>query len=165
MPSKAAKKARRRQSVDRSERVGPTPETEAKLKPDPFNVLVQMDLLDSAERDAGLEIRAIWYAVTGGLLVRAGERSSHRSGDGMSDKLAEAHAQVYVPWCDHWGGLVEQVIDLVVDAILPAGVGLNLRSAAALGVEPRREHLGNIPFMLQDYARRRRVMGQRLKAA
>lgn len=145
MPSKAEKRARRR-AVDRSERVGPTPETKAKLRPDPFNVMVQRGMLDTAQRDAGLEIRAIWYAVTGGLLAKAGERSSHRSGDGMSDELAAAHALVYVPWCAKWGRAVADVIDLVVDAIAP-------------------DNPQHIALMLADYSRRKRVAARDALAA
>ncbi len=137
MPTKSQKRARRRQAVDRSERVGPTPETAAKLIPDPFNVLVERGLLDTAQRDAGLEIRAIWYAITGGLLPKAGERSSHRSGEGMSEELASTHALVYVPWCAKWGRAVADVIDLVVDAIAP-------------------DSPAHVALALADYARRRR---------
>lgn len=143
----AKRKAKRRAPVNREERVGPTPETLAKLVPDPFAVLVEKGLLDTAQRDAGLEIRAIWYAITGGLLPQAGERASRRSGDGMSDKLAEAHAFIYLPWARYWGRLIEDVIDLVVDARLELQSGPNIAS------------------MLADYAKRRRMFGRMGKAA
>jgi hypothetical protein len=130
-----ARKAARRQA----EETGPTPETRAKLRPDPFNVLVQHGVLDTAERDAGLEVRALWYAVTGPLVPRARDFAViRRAGDGMSDELGEIHAQVYRPWCHDWGRAVADVIDLVVDAQMPADV--------------RR-----LQLMLRDYARRSRA--------
>ncbi len=138
MPSKAAKKARRRQSVDRSERVGPTPETAAKLKPDPFNLMVERGYLDTAQRDAGLEIRSIYMAVVGALMPRGGDLSSARSGSGMPTVLAAAHAQRYVPWCQRWNRGVEMVIGLVVDAEPPM-------SGQAVSI------------MLTDYAKRMRA--------
>lgn len=148
---KRRKSSRGRVSAIDREVVGATPETLAKLQDDPFAVLVTLGMLDTAQRDAGLEIRAIWYAITGNLLPKCGERSQTRSGDGMSDRLAWAHALVYLPWARYWGRLIEEVIDLVVDAQLP-------EQAAT------RADLGNLFEMLEDYARRRRGMG-RLRAA
>ena len=65
----------------------------------------------------------------------------------MSEKLAQAHALVYLPWARYWGRLIEEVIDLVVDARIP--------DQAAT-----RADLGNLGEMLEDYARRRRGMGR-----
>lgn len=167
--TKAARRREKRKPVDRAERIGPTPETAAKLEPDAFDVLVRLGILDTAQRDAGLEIRAIWYAITGSLLARAGERSGTRSGNGMSDTLAVAHALVYVPWCDRWGRAVADVIDLVVDARLEGETlaritDLLMLEKAAGSEGDRREYSGRLGLMLTDYARRRRAM-PRLKAA
>ena len=151
MARKQRKSSRGRVSAIDREVVGPTPETLAKLQADPFNVLVILGMLDTAQRDAGLEIRAIWYAITGRLMAKCGERSPTRGGDGMSEKLAQAHALVYLPWARYWGRLIEEVIDLVVDARIP--------DQAAT-----RADLGNLGEMLEDYARRRRRMG-RLRVA
>lgn len=163
------RRGKRRERVVRDDRVGPTPETEAKLIPDPFNVLVQHGLLDTAQRDAGLEVRAIWYAITGGLMPKAGERSSARSGDGMSEELALAHANVYLPWCMYWGRLVEEVIDLVVDAQLPAACGYEMRFASIQAlpftIDDLRPAVANIGSMLEDYAKRRRTYGRMKRAA
>ena len=159
------RKSKRRDPVIRDDRVGPTPETQAKLVPDPFHVLVEMGLLDTAQRDAGLEIRAIWYAITGNLMPKAGERSSQRSGDGMSDALATAHARVYLPWCQYWGRLVEEVIDLVVDAQLPSMVLAEIRVARFTGAKPDLSDIANISSMLADYAKRRRAAARMGEAA
>lgn len=161
----AKRKGKRRDPVKRDDRVGPTPETAAKLVPDPFNVLVEMGLLDTAQRDAGLEIRAIWYAVTGGLMPKAAERSSARSGDGMSDELAHAHAQTYLPWCTYWGRQVEEVIDLVVNATLPVAVDLQLKLCQVFEEAPTPERTGNLGPMLTDYALRRRARPSLKRAA
>jgi hypothetical protein len=135
-PRTRRRRGGRRRGFAGADRVGATPETLAKLKPDPFSLLVEHGVLDSAERDAGLEIRALWYAITGPLVPRASDLTGvSGGGDGMSDYLAEIHAQVYRPWCHDWGRAVADVIDLVVDAQMPAEVG-------------------RLQRMLRDYARR-----------
>lgn len=141
MASKKAKKlaqAKRREAVKASDRVGPTPETLAKLKPDPFNEMVKAKILDDAQRDAGLEIRAVYMAVIGPLMPRGGNMLSTRGGRDMPPVLAAAHAQRYQPWCDKWKRGVEMVIGLVVDAHPP-------QSQRAASV------------MLRDYAKRMRI--------
>lgn len=159
------RRSKRRDPVIRDDRVGPTPETQAKLVPDPFNVLIEMGMLDTAQRDAGLEIRAIWRAITGTLAAKTGNLSDTRSGGGMSDALAAAHARVYLPWCQYWGRLVEETIDLVVDAQLPAAVLAQLRLAHITGAKPDLSDIANISSMLADYAKRRRAAARMGEAA
>lgn len=135
MPSKAAKKARRRQSVDRSERVGPTPETAAKRRPDGLNVMAERGWNDGArlrrltedELAAAVEIRNIWNVIGNPLAARSGGLGRMMAGEdkvdrplspvdtAMSAHLAAAHAQRYVPWNSKWGAQCGLVLDVVVD--------------------------------------------------
>lgn len=158
MPSKAAKKARRRQSVDRSERVGPTPETEAKRRPDGLNVMAERGWNDGAclrrltedELAAALEIRDVWSVIGNPLAARSGglgrmmagqdrvDRPLTTAGPTMPAHLAAAHAQRYVPWNSKWGAQCGLVLDVVVD-----GYGT--------------EHPNVVQRLLADYAKRMRV--------
>lgn len=141
--------------IDRDQ-LGPTPETKAKLKPDPLNVLAEigwqvglgkMRRLDSAELDAGLSIREIYRCVTAPLMPKSGGLDGARGGGCyMSEDMAAEHALVYMPWCAEHGRLVRHVIDLVWEATLTAEPALLAR-------------------MLRDYARRARSVARQAKAA
>jgi hypothetical protein len=61
----------RREPVNREERIEPTPETLAKLRPDPIHVLFDKGILTSEQTDAVAEIRAIYFAIVGSLFTRA----------------------------------------------------------------------------------------------
>lgn len=171
--SKAKKLAKRREAVEKAARSGPTPETAAKLKPDPFNELVRRHILDGAQKRAGLEIRAVFLAVTSGVGCKSIEMGGVRGGSGeMSKEMADAHHERYLPWCERWGRSVADVIDLVVDAIVPSSLALAISTH---GAEAQRETAddqsralaaGIVGRMLADYARRQRnATGKRERAA
>jgi hypothetical protein len=158
--SKGQRAKARRDAVRKDDRVGATPETLAKLKPDPFNLLVERGVLDTAQRDAGLEINAIYAAITSFNRIKGGLGGT-RGHEDMSDALAEAHAQIYVPWCHHWGRRVEHVIDLVYDRLMPEEIAINLAMLASRGgsvTQANRDELAGLAGrMLTDYARRVRA--------
>ena len=82
------------------------------------------------------------------------------------------HAEHYKPWCERWGRSVADVIDLVVDAIVPPSLALAISTH---GAEAQRETAddqsralaaGLVGRMLADYARRQRnATGKRERAA
>ena len=53
----------RRRPVQKSERFGATPETAAKLRPDPLQVLMRTANMGPAEERAAAEIRSVYLAV------------------------------------------------------------------------------------------------------
>jgi hypothetical protein len=61
----------KREPVRREERIEPTPETLAKLQPDPIHVLFDKGILTSEQTDAVVEIRSIYFAIVGSLFTRA----------------------------------------------------------------------------------------------
>lgn len=152
-PTKARKAAARRQRVEAASRSGPTPETARKLKPDPFNELCGRHILDGAQQRAGLEIRAIYRAVTAGVACRGGEMGGVRGGSGdMPAALAIARHERYLPWCNRWGhAVVEDVIDLVVNAVMPMGLAFGIEQAAKAGRDYDGGYIGRA---LADYTRR-----------
>lgn len=94
----------------KEEYLGPTPETLAKLVPDPLEILL-VDCDVALERAAS-EIRAIYLAVCAKLMGGLGGGS----GKPMSDFVAWAHAETYLPWARGLHRLtMEAVIDIVVD--------------------------------------------------
>lgn len=106
--------------------IGATPETLAKLRPDPLLALLSAfgqagDMVGQSalERSAD-EIRAVYLAVCGMLM--AGVGGAHRYGQGPGGRreipafLAWVHAQTYLPWAHaHPRATLEAVIGLVVD--------------------------------------------------
>lgn len=100
---------------------GPTPETRAKLTPDPLLALLESyGGGDAALEMAAEEIRAVYHAVCGMLMAGIGERYRHGRARGgrreMPSFLAWAHAQTYLPWADGTQpATLAAVIDLVVD--------------------------------------------------
>jgi hypothetical protein len=115
---------RKRPAVIREERWGPTPETLAKIQPDPLALLLDSDeareCLCGKTRleSAAEEIRAVYMAVTRTVMCKL---PSANGGGGRSpeipDALAWAHLHTYMPWANHWGHsrVLEAVIDVVVD--------------------------------------------------
>lgn len=115
MPSKAAKKARRRQSVDRSERVGPTPETTAKLIPCPIQEMYRLGMIDTAAKNAAIELAGIYVAVYGKQMAGARGEGGHHV---LSAEIAWKHAHRFLPWSRRWASIkfcrLANVIDVVV---------------------------------------------------
>ena len=98
--------------------VPPTPETVAKLGPDPLRVLVDQGLIDSDGERAAHQIRVVYLAVTRAVLAMA-----HPPGDDpargryeMPDDMARAYTDLYKPWVAAQGpAVVDAVLTLVVD--------------------------------------------------
>ena len=116
--SKAERRAaKRRAAVERADRVGPTPETLAKLQPDPLVAMHDAGLIDDAERDGALEIRRVYMAIVGAMVCKArgvGGRAV------MSPEIAWIHRNRYLPWAAHWSGRALAVlIDMIVDGVPP----------------------------------------------
>lgn len=106
--------------------IGATPETLAKLRPDPLLALLSGfgqagdTVGQSALERSADEIRAVYLAVCGMLM--AGVGGTHRYGQGPGGKreipafLAWVHAQTYLPWAHaHPRATLEAVIEVVVD--------------------------------------------------
>lgn len=119
-------KKRRGRPARADDCIAATPETLAKLRPDPLLALLSAfeqvgDAVgNSALERAADEIRAIYLAVCGMLM--AGVGGAHRYGQGPGGRreipafLAWAHAQTYIPWAQyHPRGTLEAAIGLVVD--------------------------------------------------
>lgn len=131
----AAKRRRGRPSV-REERTEATPETLAKLEPDPLQALLEAHAgreMVELERAAD-EIRAVFFAVCRAVMRKPASYGDHlpRSRGDMSEHLARAHTQTYLPWAqDQYPRVMEACIDLIVDRrpIYPA---FNLEVLVAL---------------------------------
>lgn len=114
-------KKRRGRPARQCDAVGPTPETLAKLRPDPLLALLSTyGEGDGALERAADEIRAIYLAVCGMLMAGIGGRHGYgRARGGRRDIppfLAWAHSETYLPWADGARrATLEAVIDLVVD--------------------------------------------------
>lgn len=106
--------------------IGATPETLAKLRPDPLLALLSAfgqvgDAVgNSALERAADEVRAVYLAVCGMLM--AGIGGAHRYGQGPGGRreippfLAWAHAETYLPWAHAYPrATFDAVIGLVVD--------------------------------------------------
>lgn len=146
-------KTKRGRPARHHDRISPTPETLAKLRPDPLLALLQSlgegadQIGESALEHAADEIRAVYLAVCGMLM--AGVGGGHRYGQGPGGRreippfLAWVHAETYRPWAN---GLrratLQAVIDLVVDRhVIHPGL------------------TGAVAGALEDYARRMRARG------
>jgi hypothetical protein len=119
-------KKRRGRTARAHDCIGATPETLAKLRPDPLLALlsgfgqVGDAVGHSALEHAADEIRAVYLAVCGMLMASIG--GGHRYGQGPGGRreipafLAWAHAETYLPWADaHPRATFEAAIGLVVD--------------------------------------------------
>lgn len=133
------KKGRRlRIAVITEERIGPTPETLAKLVRDPLAVLLERGQLDEGQVDAAIEIREVYGAVTGGCRVHAAALNGRYHG-GMSDRVAWIHNHRYLPWIRECG---KHPARLVLDLVW-------------FNQEPRQaNHVPVIAYALTDYRKR-----------
>jgi hypothetical protein len=122
---------RRRERVVAADRVEPTPETAAKLRPDALEVWNRIGRLTDDDVDAAIELRGCYLAVCAQLMWK--ERGDVQTSGGsryeISDWHAAQHAQVYVPWAARWGPVVARVHDLALDGVEPAGVWQAVRQA------------------------------------
>jgi hypothetical protein len=129
--TKAQRKAQqRRAAVDRSERVGPTPETAAKLVPDPLAELLRMGLIDTGTKNAALEMAEVYIAVYGAQMPGARGAGGHPK---ISDRIAWIHKHRYLPWARKWAKVRLKALPLqpaVVDLVV-AGRGVALAEVAA----------------------------------
>lgn len=99
------------------ERIGPTPETQAKLEPDPLGDMVAAGLIDSAGERAAQEIFKVYQAVCGCVMRQSRPLGPYTPGVfDMPDEIAKAHVLRYLPWARATRRqTVVSVIDLVVD--------------------------------------------------
>lgn len=125
MVRKTSKK-RRGRAARSYDGIGATPETLAKLRPDPLLALLSAfgqvgDAVgNSALEHAADEIRAVYLAVCG--MMMAGVGGAHRYGQGPGGRreippfLAWAHAETYRPWATAQPrATLEAAVGLVVD--------------------------------------------------
>ena len=110
-------KARAAAQVLAAERVGPTRQTAAKVKPCPIRRMHGVGQIDDDQRDAALEIALVHEAISGRLRA-AGLRE--RGGGEISDKIAEIHKQRYLPWVRSVSPVCAAVVrDVAVAGLLP----------------------------------------------
>lgn len=112
---------RRGRGSRREEDGGPTPETLAKLRPDPLLALLQAQGDgDGALERAADEIRAVYLAVCGMMMAGVGGRHGYgRTRHGhreMPSYLAWVHRETYLPWANGQARTtLEATIGLIVD--------------------------------------------------
>lgn len=113
----AKTKWRRRDRVCCEERIQATPETMAKLQPDPLLALVRgIGRGDVVLESAADEIRAVYMAVVRGLMRKGGLREDRGGMPDIPPFLAWAHAETYLPWARaQLRQTMQAVIDVVVD--------------------------------------------------
>ncbi len=110
-------KARAAAQVLAAERIGPTRQTAAKVKPCPVRRMHGIGQINDSQRDAALEIALVHDAIAGRLRA-AGLRE--RGGGEISDKLAEIHKQRYLPWVRSVSVACAAVVhDIAVAGLLP----------------------------------------------
>lgn len=127
-----------RLAVHTEERIGPTPETLAKLKPDPLAVMLQRGQIEEGQVDAAIEIREVYGAIVGGCSARANDLNRGGHG-GISDRIAWLHSNRYLPWIRECGKHPARlVLDLVWFGQPPA----------------KGQHIPVIAYALADYRRR-----------
>lgn len=138
---RAKQQARQRNKQDRTgaarridvspEGIGATPETRAKLEADPLHGMAVAGMIDSAAERAAEEIKCVFMAICRDVIGKTMRHGMYARGKfEISDDLAHAHADRYLPWCRaNRRQIVEATIDLVVDRKLP-GSGLVLAAVA-----------------------------------
>jgi hypothetical protein len=106
----------RREPVIREERVEPTPETVAKLVPDPVHVLFDKGILTSDQTDAVAEIRAIYFAIVGSLFTRAKDyRRMGYSKPELPGWVNDLYGN-YRDWCAQMGPFrLPIIMDTIID--------------------------------------------------
>lgn len=120
------------------ERLRPTRQTEARLLRCPVATLVESGALSVEQGRASEEIHEVYVGILGGLLSHAAlsERKERGKGD-MAERLADRHANHYLPWATYLGGrspfrdlpavigtcqpALELTIDVVIDGATLAG--------------------------------------------
>tara|TARA_R110000751_G_scaffold11177_4_gene39946 strand:- start:342 stop:752 length:411 start_codon:yes stop_codon:yes gene_type:complete len=131
----------RRTPVQKSERFGATPETAAKLRPDPLQTLMRTANMGPAEERAAAEIRAVYIAVCrdvmGKVMSWTPPGVDGRGRGEMSNGLAEAHAARFRPWTLAWRKYTTPILRLIIEREEP---GMAFRPMVAMA--------------LRDYARR-----------
>jgi hypothetical protein len=106
----------RREPVNREERIEPTPETLAKLRPDQVQVLFDKSLLTPEMTDAASEIRMIYFAVVGSLFCRGRDYRVFGRGRGeIPERIAQLHRDRYQPWAREMGPLLPLIFDALID--------------------------------------------------
>lgn len=87
----------------------PTRETGDKLRPDPVNRMLASGGLSQAQGWAAGQIHAVYVAVSGSLLARAGTgEGGDRGRSEMADKIVRWHRDNYLPWTHYLGGAAEE---------------------------------------------------------
>jgi len=139
----------RRASVDR-DRVGPTPETLAKLLPDPLTEMHRMGIIDTATKDAALELRSIFAAIAGASMIRGRAENGGGGRATMTNAQAWIHANRYLRWSGRWSRIRfhASLADLVRGSVHNAVMDLVVEGAPIT--------LPEIARALEDYARIRR---------
>lgn len=96
---------------------GATPETRAKLEEDPLHRMVAAGMVDSAGERAAEEIKCVFLAICRDVIGKTMRHGVYARGKfEISDDLAHAHADRYLPWCRaHRPAVIEATIDLVVE--------------------------------------------------
>lgn len=131
----------RRRPSPQDDENAPTPQTRAKLTTDPLqSILAGADV--SLEHAAD-EIYSVYTAICRSVMSRTQAFGSRIPGRGeLTDEIARAHAQTYLPWVAATGSnLVDLVLSVVVD-----------RNEPPFGRDA-------ICRALQDYAQRMRARG------
>jgi hypothetical protein len=97
--------------------IGATPETRAKLLEDPLQRMVAAGMVDSAGERAAEEIKCVFLAICRDVIGKTMRHGMYARGKfEISDDLAHAHADRYLPWCrGNRPSIVEATIDLVVE--------------------------------------------------
>jgi hypothetical protein len=107
----------RREPVRREERIEPTPETLAKLQPDPIHVLFDKGILTDEQTNAVVEIRAIYFAIVGGMFTRAKDyRRAGYSKPELPDWVDAKYAN-YRAWAEQMGPFrLPIIMGTIIDA-------------------------------------------------
>lgn len=117
------RKNRKRRTVDRAERVKPTPEAAQHHRPWPLMLLLHQgpdaNGLDVDEFEAGIEIVETFKALTHGLGIAAlsieFEKVAANYSDPMSDRAA-LMIGVWFRWCHEIGPVATQLVEQIEDA-------------------------------------------------
>jgi len=105
----------KRQAVDREERVGPTPETEAKLIPCPIAEMYRLELIDKPTKDAALELAELYVAVYGAQMPGSRGTGGHHQ---ISNEVAWKHEHRYLPWARKWANVRFRALSSVIDVVV-----------------------------------------------
>ncbi len=127
MAKKTGKRGRRRRKQRPTPSIGPTPETQGKLRPDNLLYLYKRGSINQAQRDAALEIRGMQEALIIRFFrsanmegIRGGTPNPHPL-DGLIPELVSRFHKKYSPWRElmqkcRYGGV--PLLPLCTDIIL-----------------------------------------------